>query len=88
MKESDLYLPLKRFLESQDGIQNGARMAQEESKSLLNSNFFALAHRLKFCLVLGAVLGRFCHSNWDCIAEGATALGGLEVDFVLDMLSL
>ena len=43
----------------QDGLQNAPRSAQDGSKRLLKSNFFALENRLKFGLVLGSDFGRF-----------------------------
>ena len=49
-----LRLPIpQRFLEPQDAFQNAPRSAQDSSKRLLKSIFFALENRLKFCLVLG-----------------------------------
>ena len=59
-----LRLPMfQRFLEPQDGLQNAPRSAQDGSKRLLKSNFFALENRLKFGLVLGAILARFWLPN-------------------------
>jgi len=44
-----LRLPIpQRFLEPQDASQNAPRSAQDGSKRLLKSNFFALENRLKF----------------------------------------
>ena len=47
----------------QDGLQNAPRSAQDGSKRLLKSNFFALENRLKFGLVLGSDFGRFWLPN-------------------------
>ena len=44
---------------SQDGLQNAPRSAQDGSKRLLKSNFFALENRLKFGLVLDPILVGF-----------------------------
>ena len=47
-----LRLPIpQRFLEPQDASQNAPRSAQDGSKRLLESIFFALENRLKFELV-------------------------------------
>ncbi len=44
-----LRLPIpQRYLEPQDGLQNAPRSAQDGSKSLLESNFFALENHLKY----------------------------------------
>ena len=52
-----LRLPIpQRYLEPQDGSQNGPRSVQDGSKRLLKSNFFALEHRLKFGFVLVPIL--------------------------------
>ena len=53
----------ERFFEPQDGTQNAPRSAQDGSKRLLESNFFALENRLKFCLVLDAILVDFGPPN-------------------------
>ena len=59
-----LRLPIpQRYLEPQDGLQNAPRSVQNGSKRLLESNFFALENRLKFGLVLGAILERFWLPN-------------------------
>jgi hypothetical protein len=39
----------------QDGLQNAPRSAQDGSKTLLKTNFFALENRLKFGLVLAPI---------------------------------
>ena len=44
---------------SQDGLQNGPRSAQDGSKRVLNTIFFALENRLNFGLVLGPILVDF-----------------------------
>ena len=49
----------ERHLGTQDGSQNALRSAQDGSKRLLKSNFFALENRLKFGLVLGPILVDF-----------------------------
>ena len=49
----------ERIFEPQDGLQNAPRSAQDDSKSLLKSNFFALENCLKFWLVLGRILVYF-----------------------------
>ena len=46
----------ERIFGSQDGLPNASRSAQDSSKRLLKSIFFALENRLKFGLVLGAIL--------------------------------
>ena len=46
----------ERYFGSQDGLQNAPRSAQDGSKRLLKSNFFALENRLKFGLVLDPIL--------------------------------
>ena len=52
-----LRLPIpQRFLEPQDASQNAPRSVQDGPKRLLESNFFALENRLKFCLVLAPIL--------------------------------
>ena len=43
----------------QDDLQNDPRSAQDGSKRLLKSNFFALENRLNFGCLLGANFGRF-----------------------------
>ena len=53
----------QRFWGPQDGTRNGPRSARDGSKSLLESNFFALENRLKFGLVLGAILDDFVAQN-------------------------
>ena len=47
----------------QDGLQKAPRSAQDGSKTLLKSNFFALKNRLKFGFVLGAILVDFGSQN-------------------------
>ena len=49
----------ERKFQSQDGLQNAPRSAQDGSKKLLENNFLAFENRLIFGLVLGAVLDRF-----------------------------
>ena len=49
----------ERYIGAQDGSQNAPRSAQDGSKRLLKSTFFALENRLKFGLVLGAILADF-----------------------------
>ena len=52
-----LRLPIpQRFLELQDASQIASRSAQDGSKRLLKSIFFALENRLKFGLVLAPIL--------------------------------
>ena len=59
-----LCLPIpQRFLEPQDASQNAPRSAQDGSKRLLESIFFALENRLKFGLVLDAILVDFGSQN-------------------------
>ena len=59
-----LRLPIpQRFWELQDASQNAPRSAQDGSKRLLESIFFALENRLKFCLVLGGILVDFGLQN-------------------------
>ena len=59
-----LRLPIpQRFLEPQDASQNAPRSAQDGSKRLLKSIFFALENRLKFGLVLDAILVDFGSQN-------------------------
>ena len=43
----------------QDGLLNAPSSAQDGSKSLLKSDFYALENRLKFCLVSGGIFNRF-----------------------------
>ena len=64
MKNVNLALVLRnpipeRDFGPQDGLQNAPRSAQDGSKRVLESNFFALENRLKFRLVLGSDFGRF-----------------------------
>ena len=47
----------------QDGVKNAPGSAQDGSKRLLKSIFFALENRLKFGLVLGSDFGRFWSPN-------------------------
>ena len=49
----------ERTFQSQDGPQNGPRSAQDGSKRLLKTTFFALENRLNFGLVLGPILVDF-----------------------------
>ena len=53
----------ERKIGRQDGLQNVPRSTQDGSKRLLKSIFYALENRLKFGLVLGAILGRFWLPN-------------------------
>ena len=59
---NSLKLPERNF-GPQDGLQNAPRSAQDGSKRLLKSNFFALENRLKFGLVLGPILVDFGSQN-------------------------
>ena len=58
MNVHEILRPLvpERKLGPQDGLQNGPRSAQDGSKRLLESNFFALENRVKFGRVLGPIL--------------------------------
>ena len=59
-----LRLPIpQRFWGPQDASQNAPRSAQDGSKRLLKSIFFALENRLKFGLVLDAILVDFGVQN-------------------------
>ena len=59
-----LRLPIpQRYLEPQDGSQNGSRSAQDGPKRLLKSIFFALENRLKFGFVLDNILIDFGLQN-------------------------
>ena len=49
----------ERKFQSQDGPQNGPRSAQDGSKRVLKTIFFALENRLNFGLVLGPILVDF-----------------------------
>ena len=49
----------ERKFGAQDGLQNASRSAQDGSKRLLKSNFFALENLLKFGVVLGPILVDF-----------------------------
>ena len=53
----------ERKFQSQDGLQNVPRSAQDGSKRLLKTNFFALENRLKFGLVLAPILVDFGSRN-------------------------
>ena len=55
-----LRIPIpERCFGPQDGLQNAPRSAQDGSKRLLKTNFFALENRLKFGRVLGPILVDF-----------------------------
>ena len=64
----------------QDGSQNGPRSAQDGSKRLLKRNFFALENRLKFALVLGAILVRFWLLLGGLTLRTVPPMWGLEAD--------
>ena len=49
----------ERYFGPQDGLQNAPRSAQDGSKRLLKTIFFALENRLNFGLVLGPILVDF-----------------------------
>ena len=53
----------ERKFQSQDGLQNAPRSAQDGSKRLLKTNFFAVENRLKFGVVLAPILVDFGSRN-------------------------
>ena len=53
----------ERHIGAQDDTQNAPRSAQDGSKRLLESNFFALENRLKFGFVLAPILIDFGSRN-------------------------
>ena len=55
-------LPERRF-GLQDGLQNAPRSAQDSSKRLLKTNFFALENRLQFGFALDPTLVDFGSQN-------------------------
>ena len=72
-----LRLPIpQRFLEPQDGAQNGPRRPQEA----LEDDFLALGNGLKICVVLGVDFGRFWAPKWHPKTQVDSLFGGLEVD--------
>ena len=84
-----LRLPIpQRYLEPQDGSQNGSRSVQDGSKRLLKSNFFALEIHLKFCPVLGAILARFWLSFGALSTLDSRTIFALEIDLLFLELRL